>query len=683
MTVFYRLFKLFIFVIITPLFVTGVFLFYYQNYNKTQILNNYLNIAQISSKFIQQNIENASLRLSFSQDLFNMLDDGKPGAQQRLDEAVEDNPDFVFLAMLDKDGREILRAGTPQMLKLIGPLDLSGDKSIKEIGAQSMAISGFSDGLAFPFVEVVYPAGEGRFVFAVMSLFNIWDKLATQRIGISGGIYFATPNHGLLDVDSQPLPPISAGVLGADLLSDKKIFKEIKATTGDIFVGAASPTVIPDTYIFVLQFRREAFYTISLISWLIAFFILATTTLSYFAALSFSEEISSPIEALTKAARKIGENDFDVEVSARDSWGEFDILIEAFNAMASKLGEYKAVQLDKLLDEKRKIDLLAGLMRDGIVMATLEGEQLFANRTAQQILDSDALCSRLECTLHGKELKPELQAITKLPSGTVFSYRKGDKTAYFEMISETFKPAKEDGVILMVFRDITTEREVSEMKNDIFNSVAHDLRAPLLGLQAYLMVLKEGVLNEAEQARALTAMENSSKTLAGLVENILDISKLERGLLMVNRAPFNIAQSVERVFSSIMPLAEAKNTRLVNHIPQSLTVNADGALLERVFMNLISNSIKFTEGGTITAAFKEEDNKYILSITDTGAGIEPEHLTKIFMKYHQVDKNVKGYGLGLAIVRQIIKAHGGEIWASNNPQGGAVMTFSLPKEEQL
>ena len=677
---FYRLFRLFIYVIIAPLFVTGIFLFYYQNYSKTEILENYLTLARISSGFIKQNIENIALRFDFANELAPKLDNArqKAAAQSSLDDALKNNPDFVFLAMLDSTGKEIMRSASKEISANIPAVNFMGSPALKATG--EIIISGFDARAPFPLVEIIYPTKDRKYLFAVVNLFSVWDKFAAQPIGQTGGIYFANAKDGFLVFSGRPVPDVAPAALGGILRSGKNLVKEMQDAAGDKLVGAFASTPLPGTYIMVLQYRKEAFYTISLISWLIVFFILATTTLSYFAALSFSQEVSEPVEKLTAAAQKIAGNDFNVSLDPKGAWGEFELLIKTFNAMAADLGNYSAVQLDKILDEKKKTDMLARLMRDGVVMCSMAGEKFFINQTAAKILDSDALCPVLENC--GKNQKPRLKDLLALKSGTVFTYREpgqSTKAVHFEILIEFFKPANEEQVAVIIFRDITSEHEINEMKTDIFNSVAHDLRAPLLGLQVYIMLMQEQSLTPKKQKEMLDAMENSSKTLTSLIENILDASKIERGLLQPKKAPFDVSVSAQKIIDSLAPLAKRRGTEIINQIPPGTMVDADKNLIERVFTNLISNAVKFTENGQIQAKYAARRGFHNITISDSGLGMKEADLGKIFEKYRQLPGSPKGYGLGLNISKQIINAHGGDITVKSREGKGAQFTFTIPK----
>ncbi|MDR0953420.1 MAG: HAMP domain-containing protein [Elusimicrobiota bacterium] len=680
MTLFSRLFRLFLFVIITPLFITGVFLFYYQNHSKNEILEHLLTTAQISDRFVKQTVENITLRFDFVNDIAPELNKNKKQVQNLLDDTIKTNPDFAFLAILDENGREIIRSANADISSGIAKLDLSGDPSLKKLTLQNVAISSFdkSQGV-MPYVEMLYPVNDGKYLFAIVNLYSILEKLTAQNIGNTGGIYLASQDGDIITFDNRPVPQILPQALFNSFDPKTGFIKTVADEYGDKYIGAYTPASIPNMYVLALQYKKEAFYTLNLITWLIVFFILATTTLSYFAALSFSQEASEPLEKITEAALKISENDFNVQINSSNAWGEFEILINAFNLMASRLDGYQAMQLDKILDEKRKVDLLTSLMKDGVIMCTLEGRLLYANTTANKILNS----AGLETTLSGSVKEPSLKNFLALPSGATFSCQIEDKAAHFEMLTEIFRPAKEEPVAIIILRDITAEYEIDELKNDIFNSVAHDLRAPLLGLQAYIMIMQEGGLTKEQEKQMLASMERSSHTLTGLIENILDVSKLSRGLLEINKTSFNLVSLVEEIINTLKPLAESKKLYLRSQINDTITLQADKTLIGRALANLISNAIKFTEQGGIEVSYKLEGNMHAITVADTGVGIKAQALPKIFDKYYKGDNGAKGYGLGLTITRQIILAHGGDISAKSEYGHGSQITFTLPKEVKI
>ena len=174
--------------------------------------------------------------------------------------------------------------------------------------------------------------------------------------------------------------------------------------------------------------------------------------------------------------------------------------------------------------------------------------------------------------------------------------------------------------------------------------------------------------------------------LSSLVENILDISRFERGLLTLNKEDFNIAESLNSVITSLKSMADSKGIYIKSAVPSDLMINGDKGLLERVFSNLISNSLKFTERGGIDISYayisgEGSTANHQFKVKDSGCGISKEELPKIFEKYHRADRSEKGYGLGLSIVRQTVLAHGGEIEAYSEEGKGSEIIFTLPALE--
>ena len=656
---FARIFKLFMMVIITPLFITGVFLFYYQNHSKTEILENYKNLTALASDFVRQSIEDSSLKLEY---LARLNTDKQKNFLEEVKNTIYLNPQFTFIALLDDKGKTIFSVNSQEDNFSV---DLSSFPYLKNITDKQMGL-GPLESLEGGTIPILYPRTDGQYLFALLDIAPLMEKLENKDFGKSGGFYFINQEGDIISFSSRLLPDIAPEEI-KQFLHNSFLIKKAPARDNTLFVGAWQKTIIPQTYLALLQYKQEAFWNINLITWLIAFFILATTTLSYFAALIFSQEVSKPVEDLTKAAKQISKNNFDITLDTADTWGEFEILTNTFKDMALRLKNYQAMQLDKILDEKKKLDLLVSLMRDGIIMCTLKGRKLFANDTADFILQSGVLAK--DKALRDKN---QLEIILKQKQNKIFSVYKDNKEYYFEVIKDTFKPSKAQALAVILFRDITYEHQINQMKESIFNSIAHDLRAPLLGLQGYLMLLTNTTLTK-EQKQMLDNMEKSTQTLTSLIENILDISKIEKGLLKLNKTSFFVKNCAQQVINELQAVARNKNIEIQNLIDKKVLINADEQLIKRVFSNLISNALKFTEKGKIIVSY----DKGKVCVKDSGPGIAPNQLAKIFDKYNKGNSKEKGYGLGLNISRHIIEAHGGTIEAKNNKEGGACFLFSV------
>jgi two-component system sensor histidine kinase GlrK len=229
-------------------------------------------------------------------------------------------------------------------------------------------------------------------------------------------------------------------------------------------------------------------------------------------------------------------------------------------------------------------------------------------------------------------------------------------------------------------------KEMDKLKSDFFSLMAHELRTPLTSIKEGTNLLLEGIGEEFKEKRktVLTIIAEESNRLIDLVNSLLDLSKMEAGMMPLNLEMADIKPLINRVVSGMEPLAMAKNVSLKVDIPQHLPyVKMDGERILQALRNLIGNAVKFTpEGGYITISARPVEKGVNVSVADTGPGIPEEDLNAIFDKFKQAaiagyDK-IKGTGLGLAIVKHIINAHGGKVWVESEIGHGSTFIFLLP-----
>jgi heavy metal sensor kinase len=209
---------------------------------------------------------------------------------------------------------------------------------------------------------------------------------------------------------------------------------------------------------------------------------------------------------------------------------------------------------------------------------------------------------------------------------------------------------------------------------------SHELRTPLTAMQTILSVVREKDRPARDYRQALDDLAEETDRLQGLVEDLLQLARGERGLEL-NRETIELAALLEDVADSLRPLAENKGLTLTCKLPASLIVSGDVDLLIRLIVNLLDNAIKYTERGTITLSAKETESYALIEVEDTGIGIPPEHLPHIFDRFYTVDisRSSNGTGLGLSIARQIVEAHGGRLEVQSEVNRGTRFTVRLPK----
>ncbi|MBN2182421.1 MAG: PAS domain-containing protein [Sedimentisphaerales bacterium] len=240
---------------------------------------------------------------------------------------------------------------------------------------------------------------------------------------------------------------------------------------------------------------------------------------------------------------------------------------------------------------------------------------------------------------------------------------------------------------VMVLHDITREKEISEMKNDFVSHVSHELKTPLASITAYSEMLADGEAEDEQTRREFySIIQNQANRLNRLIEDILNTSRIESGLIKVNKEPISLAILIEEQLQMIKSYAEEKNIEVTGQKPIVFDqVLADRDMISQVIINLLSNAVKYTQhGGAVRVETQVDEvaNLIRVDVSDTGVGIPEDEIEHVFDKYYRVGANkkqAKGTGLGLNLVKQIIeKVHGGRVFVKSQVGVGSTFGFELP-----
>lgn len=243
---------------------------------------------------------------------------------------------------------------------------------------------------------------------------------------------------------------------------------------------------------------------------------------------------------------------------------------------------------------------------------------------------------------------------------------------------------------VIILRDITEEKEVDRMNTEFFSVVSHEIRTPLTSMKNAVDLILDGTagaINE-NQRKFLSMVDRNINRLSEIISELVDISKIESGTITMELKPLDLGVALNMVKAPLTSKTKEKSISIHTEIPSNLPqVYGDSSKLEQIFNNLLNNAIKFIpEGGHIYISAKdyELDGDFIeVSVKDTGIGISPEKLEKIFDKFYQVENSMtretKGTGLGLSIVKSLVELQGGKIWVESEEGKGSKFTFTLPK----
>ncbi|MBN1473784.1 MAG: transporter substrate-binding domain-containing protein [Syntrophaceae bacterium] len=229
-------------------------------------------------------------------------------------------------------------------------------------------------------------------------------------------------------------------------------------------------------------------------------------------------------------------------------------------------------------------------------------------------------------------------------------------------------------------------QEADRLKSAFLATMSHELRTPLnsiIGFTGIILRKRVGPLND-EQKKQLNMVKNSSQHLLALINDVLDISKIEAGQLQLVSEEINLPQIIEKALQSVRPLAESKGIELKHKIsPDINSAKGDNRRVEQILLNLLSNAIKFTEKGFVETVAEADGDNIIIRVLDTGIGIKKEDMKTIFENFRQIDSGLsrkyEGTGLGLSISKRLAELMGGKIWVESVWGKGSTFSFSLPK----
>ncbi len=263
-----------------------------------------------------------------------------------------------------------------------------------------------------------------------------------------------------------------------------------------------------------------------------------------------------------------------------------------------------------------------------------------------------------------------------------------DELRFFDcIVSSVIDEHQQISGVVAVLHDITREKEIAKIKNDFVSHVSHELKTPLASISAYSEMLNDGEVNSEEMRKEFYAViQSQAQRLNRLIEDILNISRIESGLVKVDKKAVSLALIIKEQIQMIQNFAAEKNITVV--CPEIIVfdqVYGDKDMLSQVVVNLLSNAVKYTpSGGTVKIEMEVDDAAGMarVSITDTGVGIPENEIEHLFEKFHRVEQNkklAKGTGLGLNLVKQIVeKVHNGRVFVKSKVGEGSTFGFELP-----
>ncbi len=454
--------------------------------------------------------------------------------------------------------------------------------------------------------------------------------------------------------------------LGYDFLYVAKLIEREGVPQG--FIRLSVPLKDVDASIEQLRLR---------IILVVAFVLLATGMLSFW-QIDRLRRLTNRIRSFSSA---LARGDFSSHLFISHA-GEFDEIAESLNTMSAELKRSIAASEE----EKQRLSVILRSIPDALFIIDNKGVILFSSAAARELFSDAPFSGRpyIEVVRNSEflSLMEEVQKQRKTGIAELRIDSPLDQYCIVHVSPLSYGGAELSGFIA-VFHDITQLKRLEQTRKDFVANISHEIKTPITAIIGFAETLLDGALDDRQNlVTFLRTIRSNSERINNLVEDLLTISKIELGVTKVEKTPLDVGAVMEQVVATLGEKASEKDLALfVSLDPLRREIKADRDRLLQILTNLTDNAIKFTEKGRVTLGTAEDEGRTCLYVEDTGIGIPPKHLPRIGERFYRVDpgrsRNMGGTGLGFAIVKHLVKAHGWDIRIRSTPGKGTKVTIYI------
>lgn len=393
--------------------------------------------------------------------------------------------------------------------------------------------------------------------------------------------------------------------------------------------------------------------------------------------------IDKPLLLMKNAASRFANGDFNSHVPASDI-EEFASLADTLNQMAAQLD----TQVRTITQKSSEQQAILSSMKEAVIAINNDDRLLILNPMAEKLLGVE-----IE-SVKGKTIQ---EAIRNVDLQKFFERTHISQTLLTDEI--TFRPGtlmqamgtplvdtngKKIGV-LVVLNDITQTHNLEKMRKEFVANVSHELKTPITSIKGFVETLREGSIKDPEKAADfLEIIARQSERLDAIIDDLLALSRIEQRIEFkeIEMEVGSIKEVLMATVVSLQSKAKEQNVKISLECDEDIYIRMNSPLLEQAVTNLVDNAIKYSPGGSVTIKTEKMDHEAAIRVIDTGVGIEPEHIPRLFERFYRVDKarsrKMGGTGLGLAIVKHIVQAHKGRTEVQSKPGSGSTFSIVLP-----
>lgn len=441
--------------------------------------------------------------------------------------------------------------------------------------------------------------------------------------------------------------------------------------------------------IYVVASMDDVYNQIRTINMILASGTILALGITAFLGVFVARTITHPLSDMRKQAIELAKGNFSRKVRKYGN-DEIGQLATTFNYLTRELKEAQSMTEG----ERKKLSSVIAYMTDGVIATNRNGAIILLNTPALELLNvSRETALEMPITsLLGLDDEYTFEDLVEQQDSLILEIDQEERTSVLRVNFSVIQKehGKIDGLIAVIY-DVTEQEQIDQERREFVANVSHELRTPLTTMRSYLEALADGALQDPNIApRFLNVAQNETERMIRLVNDLLQLSKFDSKDYQFNKEWIHFI----RFFSLIIErfeMTKEQHVDFISHLPdRDLYVEIDPDKITQVLDNIISNALKYSpEGGHITFSVdvNEEEELLYVSVKDEGVGIPRKDMEKIFERFYRVDKartrKLGGTGLGLAIAKEMVQAHGGDIWADSIEGKGTTITFTLPyKEEQ-
>lgn len=386
------------------------------------------------------------------------------------------------------------------------------------------------------------------------------------------------------------------------------------------------------------------------------------------------------IRQLTKATKQIAAGQLGQKIIVQ-SGDEVGQLGNAFNEMSSRLKN----TMEEVSAEKAKLSTVLNNMIDGIILTDKDGIVSAANPTAGRLFsfeDKSASGKPIIEVVHDHEVDAVLKMCLQTNKEQSAQFESSVTKRFVRVVAAPVADSKMSE-ILFLFQDLTEVRNLQTMRKELVGNISHELRTPIASIKAMVETLHDGAVDDKEATKDFLArIDSEIDRLARTVSELTELSRIETGKAELRIEPLNLNSLIKNVIEQLKPLADRQRVAISANLEPNLPeIKADRDRIRQTIINLVHNAIKFNKvGGNVVLFTKTDSNTITVEVSDTGIGISKEDLSHVFERFYKADRvrSKGGSGLGLAVAKHTIQAHGGKIWATSEQGKGSTFSFSLP-----